>query len=472
MKDNSYDTLFLTDNAYTLFIPDNEAFTGLLDTAGITSGMLEYHISTHYIQSLNLETRKKIQTLSEKFVYYEYHNGQSLFDGIPLEFESPLYLNGRYFIMSQVALPRPNIYEYFAQNNPVLKGFIDSKDSVILDQEKSRPTGFDEFGNTIYDTVSEIINMFELEFFPVSEEFRFKTATVVFPKEEDYNAALDIMAQSIGGFFVDHTDIPIGWQYDQLIPYLLERGVFENSLEETEFINLWPTLVDTFKMKNILGDSILIEYTPADKAICSNGYAYNYTDFQVPDTLFTGSSRFEAEWLLKEIGTNKFAWEDKSERDLQIRVISDKPFEPVQSLVKTASNDSVITVYFPYAYDGNYSLEFNVDNLLPRIYLMTIRTHMEVGGIYNIYVNDELVRTFDYYDYQKYREIIPSVGGRCNPVTQGGRYVPEQSFNYFDCWVENLTDYGRAKIKFEYAGPGGVATQGLVLDYIEFFTCD
>ena len=144
----------------------------------------------------------------------------------------------------------------------------------------------------------------------------------------------------------------------------------------------------------------------------------------------------------------------------------------MQSLVKTASNDSLIAVYFSYNYEGPYSLEFNVENLLPRKYLMTIRTHMEVGGIYNVYVNDELVRTFDYGDYIKYRGIIRSEGGRCNPITLSGRYVPEESFNYFDCWVENLTEYGRAMIKFEYAGPGSVSTKGLVLDYIEFFICD
>jgi len=473
LKDINYDTLFLSDDSYTLFIPDNEAFTALLDTAGISSSMLEYHISTHYIQSMNLEARRKIQTLSEKFVFYEYFNGQALFDGIPLEFESPLYLNGRYFIMSQVALPRPNIYEYYAQQNPILKGYVDSKDSIILDKEKSRPIGFDSLGNTIYDTVAEIINIFEEEFFPISEEFRFKTATMVFPKEDDYNAALDIMAESIGGFFIDHTDIPKGWQHDILIPYLLERGVFENSLEESEFINRWPLLVDTFKLKNILGDSMPIDYQVTDKALCSNGYAYNYSDFQIPDTLFTGRIRFEAERLLKEIGTNKFVWEeDEGDLNYQIKTPPNLPFIPLQEYINTASNDTIIKINYSYAYDGAYYLEFNVDNLLPRTYLMVVRTHMEVGGIYNVYVNDELLATFDWYDYILRRGIIPSVGGRCNPITKSGRYVPEGSFNYFDLWVENLTDYGEAKIKFEYIGPGDLTSNGLVLDYIDFLICD
>jgi hypothetical protein len=121
----------------------------------------------------------------------------------------------------------------------------------------SRPIGFDEYGNTIYDTVSETFNLFEEEYFPVSEESRYKTATIVFPLEEDYNAALTEMALSLGSGYEDHTDIPLVWQNEILIPYLLEHGVFENMVEEDEFI--MPVYEDTLKMKNILGDSVVID---------------------------------------------------------------------------------------------------------------------------------------------------------------------------------------------------------------------
>jgi hypothetical protein len=35
-------------------------------------------------------------------------------------------------------------------------------------------------------------------------------------------------------------------------------------------------------------------------------------------------------------------------------------------------------------------------------------------------------------------------------------------------YVDNIVEYGRAKIKFEYAGPSTVPTNGFVIDYIEF----
>jgi len=456
MEEFKYDTLFDTEDPYTLFIPSNEAITQLMDTGAVTRAILDYHLSPHFIQSMTISGKRKIQTYGEKFAYFE-RTGDGIFlDEIEISFESPLYRNGKYFIMQSVALPRPNLYEFFGVNNPVLKYYIDSQDSIILDRELSRPLGFDEDGNTIYDTVSIRYNIFEEEFFPVSEEFRHKTATIVFPLTDDYTSALDEMAETLGETYQDHTDIPLDWQSDVLIPFLLEHGVFENMVEEYEF--LLPPGRDTLKMKNILGDSVVIDYEPTDKYLCSNGYAYNYSSFSVPDTLFTGSYRFEGEWLLQEKGANQFGWED------DVTVITDEAFPTIQELVPSASNDSILRVNFSANYNGTYSVEFNVDNLFPRKYLMVVRTHMYVGGIYDIFVNDELVMTMDYYDYVRSREIWRSV--------HEGRYLPEGAFNRFDCWVDYKGEYGETKIRFEYREPGRVSSHGLVLDYIEFVPFD
>jgi hypothetical protein len=352
--------------------------------------------------------------------------------------------------MGKVALPKPNLYEYIASTNPVLKKYIDSKDSIVLDKEQSRPIGFDDQGNTIYDTVSEIVNLFAMKFFQVKEEFRFQTATIVFPKEDNYNDALTSMAQSMNSVYQDYRDIPADWQNKILIPYLLEHGVFENMLEKEEFMP--QSLKDTVKMKNILGDSVVIDYQPVEKTICSNGYAYNYDNFKIPDTLFASPTRIEGEWLLKNIGINRYAWKEN------VNVTNDISFPPLKELLAAASNDTILKVNFTKGYTGRYTVEFNVDNLFPRKFLMVIRTNVNVGGIYDIYMNDVLVKTFNYFDFAK---------GYVFSVT-GKRYFPQGAFNSFDCWVDNLTEYGKAKIKIVYRGPGTVIYNGLVIDYIDF----
>jgi hypothetical protein len=452
LKEYKYDTLFLTNNTYTIFAPDNEAFTEFLASRTVNKAILDYHISTFFIQSGAIQGNRKIQTLAEKFALFVNDPLGIFLDEVPIEFESPLYKNGKYFKLNKVALPKPNLYEYISETNPVLKRYIDSQDSVIVDKELSRPIGFDEHGNTIYDTVAIIYNEFEDKFFPVKEEFRYHTATIVFPKEENYNNALTNMALSMNCGYNDYNDIPMEWQDEILIPYLLEHGVFENMVEQQEFLE--ETVKDTIKMKNILGDSIVIDYVPSEKTICSNGYAYNYQDFVVPDTLYAAPTRMEAEMLTRDAGGNRYFWND------DVTVVNDVSYPPFQEFVSTASNDSILKVNFTKGYKGNYSVEFNVDNLFPRRYLMVFRTHMYVGGIYDIYVNDQLVKTIDYYAYVLNKGIYYSVTGK--------RYLPQGSYNKFDCWLDNLTEYGKAKVRIVYTGPGTVLYNGLVLDYIEF----
>jgi hypothetical protein len=453
LKDLRYDTLFQTNSTYTLFIPSNQALAAFKAENEVDEMLLNYLITPHYVQSRGIKGKRKIQTLGDKFALFDYENGTLKFDGVVLALESPLYRNGKYFIMDVVAPVKPNIYEYYLKNNPVLKSYIDSQDSIIIDQEKSNPIGFDENGNTVYDTVSVIYNKFEETYFPVKHEFRHQTATIVFPKEEIYNEALTIMAQNINATgYTDYSDIPLEWQNQVLIPHLLIHGIFENMLEPTEFV--LPQQTKKVNMKNIQSDSILVDYKPVEKSICSNGYAYNYENFVIPDSLYMNPSVFEAEWLLKAIGANKFAWHD------WVKVQSSVSFTPSGIRNTRASNDSLVSVVFPKGFSGSFSVEFITQPIFPRKYLMVVNTNMNYGGIYDIYVNDELVRTFDYYDFVRFRQYNFSVTGE--------RYAPNGNLNRFDMWVENIKEYGPAKIRFEYKGPGFVGDNGFLIDYISF----
>jgi hypothetical protein len=459
VKKYQYDTLFLTDHTYTLFIPNNKAFAQFKDSAETTKALLNYNICEFFVQAENIDGIRKIQTLSEKFALFNRTNEGASLDGVPLNFESPLYLNGKYFIMDVIAYPKYNLYEYFTANNFLLKKYIDSKDSIILDKSKSRPLGFDENGHTIYDTVAIKYNLFEAEYFPVSKESRYKTATFVFPKEEDYNIGLNRMAQALGGSFKDYHDIPLDWQNKILIPYLLNHGVFENLIEPDEFL-LAPGK-DTLKLKNILGDSVAIDYAIGEKAICSNGYAYNYSNFKVPDTLWATTVRFEAEHLLRNTGIGSWAWKEG------VSVSGSESFAPKQSYFQgVASKDSSLLVEFYKNYQGSYSLQFNIDNLWPRKYLMVVRTSYNYGGKYKVYVNDVLVKTIDYIK----DNIITSGDIAYASVISPKRYYISKKGAYisFDCWVNNLTEYGKAKIKFEYVGPSTTLYQALLIDYIDF----
>lgn len=456
MKQYKYDTLFSSNNTYTLFIPDNNAIDNAIQAAKFDTTNLNYLITKFFIQPIDISGKRKLQTLGKKFATFDNSGSKPAFDGISLDFESPLYVNGKYFIMHEVAQPRLNLYQFFRANNPILKAYIDKQDSIILDQEKSRPIGFDEKGNTVYDTVSITINKFEMKYFAVTKEYRSQTATFVYPRVETYNNALDEMAQKLGGSFHSGSDVPVKWQEDVLIPFLLDHGTFLNMLEPSEFP---PVKIkknrQVFNMLNILGDSVVADYVPVDQYLCSNGVTYDYQHFSIPDSLFNGSTKFEGEWLARTTGANKYVWRSN------VTVNSSSSFPVVESYIKGMSNDSILSVNFTKGYSGTFSLQFRAKNLFPRRYRMVVTTHMDIGGLYNIYIDDQLVKTFDYYEYVKTRGLIKSV--------TGATFVPTGRYNKFDCYVDNITQYEKPTIRFEYKGPGtSVPQNGLVIDVIEF----
>lgn len=207
------------------------------------------------------------------------------------------------------------------------------------------------------------------------------------------------MAQKLGGNYKTHEDIPVAWQNEILIPYLLEKGVFLNMLDEEEFIR--PAWKDTLKLLNILGDSVAIDYMPVDRAVCSNGIAYDYENFVISDSLFSGRSRFEGEALVREVGVNKFTWRDS------VKLISDQSFAPLRQYIPGASKDSILSVSFNKGYNQRFIVEFKTRNLFPRRYRVVVRTQMDIGGKYDIYTNNQLARSFDYYDYIRYRGFCP-----------------------------------------------------------------
>lgn len=471
MEKYKYDTLFLTDDTYTIFAPDNSAIAKLQQSQISDTTILNYHISRHFIQPVDIQGKRKLQTLAEKYSTFERVGGEPRYDGIAMIFESPLYLNGKFFIMGEVAIPKLNLYEYIARNNTYLKAYIDSKDSLILDRDKSRPIGFNEAGQTIYDTVAVKYNSFKdpgpTQFFPVSSEYRKWAATFAFPRQATYENGLTVMAQKLGGTFTDYKSIPEKWQQDILIPHLLKHGVFLNMLEPNEFGTIEDlSYKKDFNMVNIQGDSIVVNYKPVEPYLNSNGIFYDYEKFEIPDSLFSGTEKFEGEWLAYLTGVNKYAFKKN------VTVVSPgKTFDVVKSFIPgndSISNDTILSVNFDKGYTGKYSLQFKARNMFPGRYRAVVYTHMDIGGIYDIYINDVLVTTFNYYNYVRSRGMIKSVTG----IT----FVPTGRYNKFDFWVEHpvskdpiITDYGQPTIRFEYKGPGtGIPNNGLVIDVIKF----
>src|SRR5512133_589073 len=72
VKEYEFDTLFRSQNTYTVFAPTNEAFSQLTDT--VDQALIAYHISTFFIQSSDIIGKRKIQTFNLKFALFDNSN--------------------------------------------------------------------------------------------------------------------------------------------------------------------------------------------------------------------------------------------------------------------------------------------------------------------------------------------------------------------------------------------------------------
>jgi hypothetical protein len=456
LKLSNLDSVIKSTATKTLFIPANEAFSEYLegkeDTTGI-SEIIKYHITPTLFMIRNVDDNRKLRTLSEKFSLIRNFNNSFKIDEVDIIYSSPLYLNGKYYEVSEVLEPNPNIYEYLKSNSPAIQKFIDTRDTIILNKEESTPIGYNERGQTIYDSVTTVGNLFEEEYFAVSKESRNFSATLIVPNQSTYENALDEMAGNLSASYTSHEDIPVAWQNEVLIPILLNKGTYGGLLDPGDFLQ-------EEKKANIKGDSILVDFTidPNSLVLCSNGLVYDYASFSVGDSLYL-ENIVEAESFVDSIGLGRFTWKDKN-----VTIDGNMSFMPVKQVVKGfASKDTTVNISFDNNYSNNYSVTFTMKNVFPNNYRLVWRTNYRTTGIYAIYVNGEKVKLgLEEYEAYDTRNLINGFFS-----VQGFKlYADNRGFCTVDGWVNNISEFGDVKIKFEYLGPGISSDNGLHIDYV------
>jgi len=445
LESTGLDTLLNRAESFTLFIPNNNAFYDFGGTDEMINNLLGYHIARTVFIPSNINGSRKLETLTEKYVLLTEDNDGIYMDGVPVSRNSPLYKDGIFYELDQVVYPRPNLYEYLDEYNPLLTIYIDSRDSISLDYTESTPIDFDRDGNTIYDSVYEIINRFERDFFPVSVESRDEAATILFPTEEMYNEALDLMADNLGGTFSDHKDIPVDWQNEFLMPWLFENGVFEGSLEYNVFMN--------DSVENIRGEMMPMDYSTIDqgsRALCSNGITYQYSTFTIPEESYLEEIIYEGEDLTINVSGGYFTWDE------ELISSSDNTIIPNVFDSPSASDGKYVSIDLPRGSNESYSIELKLAKIFPRKYKLVWRGNYKPSGVVVIYVNDEYIGNFDSYNFRY-------------PV-QG--INPDNGFNRVEFDVNNITSYSDVTVKLEYTSPGIGTLNGINIDYISLTPAD
>lgn len=456
LTETGLDSMFQQGRSLTLFIPNNEAFASVEADSFALVTLMQFHMLDYLFNMISVVESRILQTSAGKFSLAELYNGSYQYNGSAILESSPLYLDGRYYEIGDVALPNPNLYEYIANNASVLRKYIDGFDSILLDLEESTPIGFDSLGNTVYDSVYTVVNYFDTLYYPVKEEHRSRTATFVLFNDQQYADALDEMALNLGGAMQSGEDIPKSWQDNVLMPELLSKGAFPNSLHYEDFLG--------GELRNIEGDYVEVDPSvidPESRSLASNGVTFDYSSFTVPTYLYKGEIYIEGEHMVDSLGAGTFFWKPEYVVSGDQAVVSAFPSKIIS---EGARNDSVVVLPFPgLNYSGEFNFEFYFNDLFPQKYLLVWGANYRPSGYYQIYVNDELIREFDTFNL---RSTVPS-------VVPGVYYAPTKNGNnMFDAWIENLTDFGDVKITIKYLAPGKYSTNGFSIDFISLTPAD
>lgn len=447
------DSVFQKEESFTVFIPTNEALGTLNTESGDVKTILQYHFLDYVLNTINISSSRLIQTSTGKFTTIEFVNGSYNYNGVPINYSSPLYKNGNFYELAEVAYPKPNLYEYISQNTSILKEYIDSYDSILLDLNNSKPLGFNGQGQVIYDSIYQVVNYFDSLYYAVNTEDRFKGATFILFDDNQYENALDKMAQNIGNGIETASDIPKVWQNQVLIPKMINIGLFPKLLQYDE---LGPG-----KLKNVSGDSVLVDISnidPDSKFLCSNGIVYKYQNFEIPEEFYKGELRMEGEHMVDSVGLGIYVWKPEIKVWGTSNAVSVNP-----SVSKSigAENDSLVSIQFPdQPFYGEFNVEFNFRNVFPQKYLLVWGANFRPSGLYQFFVNDKLVREFDTFTLRSY--VWKS--------DFSDMYFPQNGNNRFDAFVDNITEYGNVKITVKYVGTGGTSsikpTNGFNIDFV------
>lgn len=453
------DSILESGKIYTFFVPNNTVISSMQLGMLSEKEFVEYSMTESFVNLNQIIDKKKIQTFGGKFIEIQNSGVEGFtYDGVSIVKGSPLANNGRFYEIASNVMPKPSLLEYISSTNGFYTSFIRSLDSVYLDKQLSTPIGYTPEGLTIYDSVTTKINMFEQLYFPVSQEFKDRKATMLLFTQAQYEQAISKISTDLG---ISTDRVPAHWQNNVLMPFLIKQTVFRNALPFTSFM--------VGRAKNILGDSVVVVPTNISPNFieCSNGRVFNLIDFKVPEELYKVNSSVPMTNLIYTKGTNLWGWNSDV-------LLTGQQFNPVRAANAFATTANTLLVDMGKNFTGQFSLAYKHKNIFPATYKFTLRANVSKTGIYKILVNNKQYPVdikdgkgprldFDFYDLRS---------GVISPVTN--KFFPfKDNFCTFELFIDNITEYGDIEVKLVYVKPSprNLNNCGLNIDFIslEFY---
>ncbi len=299
VKETGVDELLNSPVVYTLFAPTNAAIDALPENVLKSSDDKELFVKQHIhnrkiVAETNGEKQIRIAMLNSKKIELDFD--KKTVDDISLSGKETLVKNGVIYSIEESLIPRISIWEYLdgnSQNNDQI-AFINSLSKLTFDPEISNEIGYDEKGNTVYDSIFVYKNEFNLDIADLSSEDSTYTFFII------SNESLDEEFRKFQKYFRrynesrDEPDIR-----DSIVIYkeLLQDYLF------TSAYNIGEIPAQAISMNGIEISLNEADITSTIKA--SNGYIHFIQDISLELTDKIKEIKIEAEQLGRYFGIGK-----------------------------------------------------------------------------------------------------------------------------------------------------------------------
>jgi uncharacterized surface protein with fasciclin (FAS1) repeats len=274
-----YDSLLKKDQYFTMFVPVNEAFSGIPEySAEEWKNIIGFHICyanllSRDFSSMNLQTSigKYLEITKKETGEVDIFNSKINPERMDMNCR-----NGIVHEIDQLLVPQKNIYEYIMSlgtEYSLIKKYLNSMNEVYIDLTKSTRIGVDDRGNTIYDTVWARKNQFLDNVARINIESNRYTAILI--KDSDVEAAIGSAAQYFGD--ISELDEPT---YLQILSIVYSAAFFTGLYQQGE---LPSSLV------SVVGKTIQVSdlhFSSEVNLKMSNGLVHVLDGFNIPKEFF------------------------------------------------------------------------------------------------------------------------------------------------------------------------------------------
>ncbi|MDR1436968.1 MAG: fasciclin domain-containing protein, partial [Candidatus Symbiothrix sp.] len=278
-----YDSLLTSSQTFTVFAPVNEALSGL-DLNALTQEdarrIAGNHIARFSIPS-SMTPGKMIRMINNKM--HTFSNGGELGGSRLLEKDLRTKNGILHSVETQLSY-QYNLYE-FIQSDPSTTqpaAFIRSFEEELFDVQLSIPLDVNEFGQTVYDTVTTFYNrLFDDVLFgglgPIYQED--SVFTLLIPDDRAWDAAYEKLEPYFKRYHADPA-VADSIRHNQISLAILENSIFRGRYEDPasldSIISTSPTAEYMHNPGELFGNASRIEG--------SNGLIYLAGDFRYNET--------------------------------------------------------------------------------------------------------------------------------------------------------------------------------------------